>query len=129
MKCKWHSCENEARHRSPFCSGTCKKRFQRSSGTNVPDKVGQEQVGQEDNVGVKHGLAFVPDMKVYGRNAVSYPDDKFETRPEPLDCNDIPDPHNRCIYKRPDGSRYLLDAVGAAHERTLVEPAPCGAWS
>lgn len=33
MKCKWDKCDNEARAKSPFCSGTCKKRFQRASGT------------------------------------------------------------------------------------------------
>ncbi len=46
MKCKWKECDNEARAKSPFCSGTCKKRYQRASGTDVPVKVGQEQVGQ-----------------------------------------------------------------------------------
>ena len=50
MKCKWRECENEARSKSPFCGGTCKKRHQRASGTDVPVEVGQElsgtQVGQ-----------------------------------------------------------------------------------
>ncbi len=50
MKCKWEPCDNEARGKSPFCGGTCKKRHQRASGTDVPVEVGQElsgtQVGQ-----------------------------------------------------------------------------------
>ncbi len=33
MKCKWDKCTNEARDKSPFCGGTCKKRYQRASGT------------------------------------------------------------------------------------------------
>ena len=46
MKCKWKDCLHLARAKSPFCSGTCKKRYQRASGTDVPVEVGQEQVGQ-----------------------------------------------------------------------------------
>ena len=38
MQCKWETCENESRPKSPFCSGTCKKRFQRLSETK-PDNV------------------------------------------------------------------------------------------
>lgn len=45
MRCKWNQCSNEARTKSPFCSGTCKKRYVRSE-TDVPVEVGQEQVGQ-----------------------------------------------------------------------------------
>ncbi len=53
MKCKWTDCENGARAKSPFCSGTCKKRYQRASGTDVPVEVGQEQVGQLSGTGPK----------------------------------------------------------------------------
>lgn len=49
MKCKWNQCNNEARAKSPFCSGTCKKRYSRSE-TDSPVEVGQKlsgtQVGQ-----------------------------------------------------------------------------------
>ena len=48
--CKWEPCINNARPKSPFCSGTCKKRYQRASGTlpspsgtNVPVEA---EVGQ-----------------------------------------------------------------------------------
>ena len=51
MKCKWTGCENGARVKSPFCSGTCKKRYQRASGTYVPVEVGQGQVGHIQPVG------------------------------------------------------------------------------
>lgn len=54
MKCKWKDCNNDARAKSPFCSGTCKKRYQRTSGTesepsgtNVPVEVGQEPSGTQ----------------------------------------------------------------------------------
>lgn len=114
--CRWKDCTNHARAKSPFCSGTCKKRYQRASGTNTTVEVGQEQVGHVADVPVD--LCYmVEGEEVYGRPAVSYPHDTFETRPEPLDHTDIPDPCNRCIYTRHDGTRYLLDATGTAHER------------
>lgn len=51
MECKWDSCKNEARVRSPFCSGTCKKRAQRhaeqTSGTFVPVEVGHALSGTQ----------------------------------------------------------------------------------
>ncbi len=56
------------------------------------------------------------DVTVYGRQAVRYSNDTFDTRPEPLDPTDAPDPRNRCIYQRLDGTRYLLDATGNTHE-------------
>ncbi len=59
--------------------------------------------------------SFVADATVYVRRAVRYEADRFETRPEPLDIADTPDPMNRCIYQRQDGTRYLLDATGTAH--------------
>lgn len=55
MKCKWPDCKHEARAKSPFCSGTCKKRYHRASGTDVPVEVGQKQVGQADCVPVVEG--------------------------------------------------------------------------
>ncbi len=108
MKCKWKECENDARSKSPFCSGTCKKRDQRASGTDVSVKVGQDEVGQ---------IHFVPvDGKVYGRQAVSYETDQFETRPEPLNPDDQPVPRNRGRYTRADGTVYQFDACGKAFE-------------
>ena len=134
MKCKWNDCLHEERAKSPFCSETCKKRAQRNrdiltgtesepSGTDVPVEVGQEQVGQTTDVPVAYGLhqdfCWVGiDEMVYGRRAVKYPVDTFDTRPEPIDHSDTPDPMNRCIYRRRDGTRYLLDATGNTHERS-----------
>ena len=68
MKCKWTDCENDARAKSPFCSATCKKRYQRASGTDVPPEVGQGQVGQTPDVPPAsledytddHGRKYVP---------------------------------------------------------------------
>lgn len=59
MQCKWENCENDARAKSPFCSGTCKKRYQRASGTSVPVEVGQGQVGHDRIVPVAEGCAMV----------------------------------------------------------------------
>ena len=116
MECKWHQCNNEARAKSPFCSGTCKKRYQRASGTSVPVEVGQGQVGQDVDVPVAIApgtvVWYVPDTMVYGRKAVRFPDDRFETRPEPLDHTDIPYLNNRGRYTRTDGSEYQFDYRG-----------------
>lgn len=46
-ECKWKDCTNDTRPKSPFCSGTCKKRYQRASGTDVPVEVGQEPSGTQ----------------------------------------------------------------------------------
>jgi hypothetical protein len=51
-ECKWKDCNEPARAKSPFCSGTCKKRYQRASGTNVPVEVGQGPSGTDSCVPV-----------------------------------------------------------------------------
>ena len=56
--------------------------------------------------------ALVPDTKVYGRRAVSFPGDTFKTRPEPGAPTDTPCPQNRCVYTTLDGTRYMIDACG-----------------
>lgn len=93
-------------------------RLECASGTDVPVEVGQGQVGHTELVPVHNDMHLVPDETVYGRQAVSYPGDTFETRPEPLHPTDTPDPRNRCIYQRQqDSTRYLLDATGNQHDR------------
>ncbi len=68
--------------------------------------------------------------QVYGRQAVRYEGDMSDTRPEPLDPADTPDQRNRCIYKRPDSTRYILGAGGYEHERPPVaRRAATGAWT
>ena len=66
--------------------------------------------------------------QVYGRQAVRYEGDMFDSRPEPLNSADTPDRRNRCIYERPDGSRYLIDATGNTHTRP-DPPAPVSSLS
>lgn len=130
MKCKWNECENEARLKSPFCSGTCKKRHARASGTNVPVEVGQmssgTQAGQHDNItildpGFKHVLKvklppfyIVPDQTVYGRRAACWDNDQWATRPEPLNITDKPHSGGRGKYTRNDGTVYQFDCMGTA---------------
>lgn len=122
MKCIWTDCDNDARAKSPYCGGTCKKRAQRlsgtepaASGTNVPVEVGQEQVGQTEVVPVKRQLYLqVVDAKCYGRQAVVC--NEFKTRPEPLDNTDQPVPCNRGRYIRSDGTVYQFDAGGHSFE-------------
>lgn len=49
---------------------------------------------------------------VYNRIPVQYEHDKFDTRPAPLNPNDIPCPRNRGRYTRPDGTQYQFDCLG-----------------
>ncbi len=63
MKCKWIDCDKEARKKSPFCSGTCKKREQRASGTNVPVEVGQEPSGTKRDTGARPMNWGLPDCQ------------------------------------------------------------------
>lgn len=105
MKCKWDTCNKEARDKSPFCSGTCKKRFSRSSGTNVA----------VDASGTAKQYTANEDM-VYGRQSVSYLQDGYETRPEPLNLDDIPHKGGRGKYTRQDGTVYQFDSSGKAFE-------------
>ena len=56
------------------------------------------------------------DGTVYGRQAVSYKQDKFSTRPEPLNADDAPRPLDRGRYTRPDGTVYMFDSGGQVFE-------------
>ncbi len=129
MKCK--QCESTLTGRQrEFCSDKCRKQASRTKSgpqdapqsTNA-DKMaverGQTERGHTSRTSTdpSKGFTWVPGETVYGRRAVSYPHDTFETRPEPLSHTDIPDPRNRCIYQGQDGTRYLLDATGNQHER------------
>ena len=70
MKCKWNGCSNDARAKSPFCSGTCKKRSQRASGTDV-----LVEVGHITPVPVGAGVFMplnVPDVKGMGKDGKVY---------------------------------------------------------
>lgn len=130
MKCKWKDCSNEARDKSPFCSGTCKKRSQRASGTKGVEQVGQTasgtQVGQEfepvwipgfgEDGKVEEGRYVRP--LVYNRPAVKFTPDQYDTRPEPLSPDDIPHKGGRGKYTRQDGTVYQFDSGGRSHELT-----------
>ncbi len=84
MKCKWHECDNEARAKSPFCSGTCKKRYQRTSGTNVPVEVGQRPSGTE----VGQGAIINEESVVSYENYLKYqPLGMYATRANPETLN------------------------------------------
>ena len=95
------------------------KRY-RDSKRNAPEPETVTRVTPEPD---RNAPTLIPGVTVYGRRAVWYPGDVFETRPEPWDRTDQPDPLNRCIYQRQDGTRYLLDATGNVHERPVEQEA------
>ncbi len=117
MKCKWTDCENEVTGKALYCSGACRVKQSRSV-TESPASVTSSPASVTlATVTGPPSFELLIDETVYGRRAVRYPGDTFDTRPEPLDHDDIPDPRNRCMYQRQDGTRYLLDATGNQHDR------------
>ena len=106
-----------------FCDDSCRKAFARK----MLRIVGQENYAKLKNSDrlekITPGYPYkVIDKTVYNRRAVIYPHEEngvinslgatWKTRPEPENSDDIPDKDNRCIYKRKDGSRYLIDVLG-----------------
>ena len=128
MQCKWKDCARDVKGKAKYCSGACRTKASRAK--SIVTLEAAVSVTNDTLDDVTRPAAVTVEGMVYGRQAVSYEGDKFETRPEPLDRNDIPDPVNRCIYKRPDGTRYILDAGGYEHERPPVaRRAATGAWT
>ncbi len=110
MKCK--QCGNEVTGKGKTCSAKCRKALQRSV-TTGDTKCDNVTVAKCD----KPGYVTVENAKVYGRQAVKYDiPEAWELRPEPLSPDDQPKPKNRGKYIRPDGTEYLFDACGKAHE-------------
>jgi len=121
MTCKY--CNKEIKdnpnNTKKYCNDACRKAYSRrtnspSSRTNVRD----EQGGQTKS----DRYTIVPDKKVYGRQAVSYGREsneytEWETRPMPENPEDVPVKGNRGIYKRKNGTKYLIDALGNINNR------------
>lgn len=118
MKCKWKECNNEARRKSVFCCGTCKKRYSRLSGTIEPLSGTDVSVGPQVGQRTAATMDVVIGSNVYGRQAVRYIPDQWATRPEPLDLTDIPHSGGRGKYTRQDGSEYQFDSKGSSFDLT-----------
>ena len=110
MQCRQCSKEFEAkRSTARYCSAQCRKlAFQADGKVSVPGPLEVSVPGYE----------IVEGEKVYGRQAVRYQlKERWDTRPSPDSPDDSPRPFNRCVYDRPDGSSYLIDACGLTHGR------------
>lgn len=110
-KCK--QCKKEIKQtgnrKKEFCSDKCRMAFKRSN-----PNIQSEQIQSEQSNPNKYELL---EGKVYGRQAVSYGKESnemisWDTRPMPENPDDVPDPKNRCIFRRKDGSKYIIDSVG-----------------
>ncbi len=112
MKCKNESCTNEAKGKGSYCSDTCKTLYNRNKNRN--------NVTVTPAVTVYPGNEFVTvtDETVYGRPAVHWSRDEYDTRPEPLDPYDQPVTGSRGRYKRQDGTVYQFDSSGHSFEVT-----------
>ncbi len=80
--CKWEPCINNARPKSPFCSGTCKKRYQRASGT-LPSPSGTN-VPVEAEVGQTTPCTQSPDAQEAAQGTKSAKPDICATEVEAL---------------------------------------------
>ena len=121
MQCKWKDCARDVKGKAKYCSGACRTKASRAK--SIVTLEAAVSVTNDTLDDVTRPAAVTVEGMVYGRQAVSYEGDMFDTRPEPLDPADTPDQRNRCIYQRPDGSRYLIDATGNTHTRP-GPPAP-----
>lgn len=113
MKCKNETCNNETKGKSKYCSDTCKTVYNRN----------KSQAATVTNATVTPAVtdrayAYVDGGKVSNRQAVSFNNDSFETRPEPESIDDQPNTTNRHRYTRQDGSEYTFDACGKVFEVT-----------
>ena len=67
--------------------------------------------------GMTQGCILEPDTKVYCRQAVTYNiAEPWDTRPQPLNVDDVPVLNNRGRYARTDGTVYQFDAGGRVFE-------------
>ena len=145
-QCKREGCSRPAKGRGLFCSGACRVAHHRAGKkpgvTELPSipsdnvtvdaenvtesasSVTKEAEGRnttgpndtENRVESPETRANTISDKCYNRPAVSC--SEFGSRPSPLDPLDVPKPHNRGMYTRPDCSVYLFDCVGKVHERS-----------
>jgi len=129
MKCL--NCEKQLSNpRAKYCSDKCRMAYRRRTRTKAPEQIDPNKPKRPEHLpGQKQpehsSYKIVADKKVYGRQEVIYEHEKdgvanseggkWTTRPEPENPDDIPDRDNRCVYKRKDGTRYIIDAVGGIY--------------
>ena len=122
---------NATKNTAQTCSPACRNKLSRkkkSAVTLTPDKgsVTPENDTPETGGGVTPEYTKIGGVKVYGRQAVSFPDDRWETRPEPDYPGDIPSLDGRCIYE--GRHRYIVDVTGKSINLTSerLQPANFG---
>jgi len=130
MKCL--NCEREivqvGNRPKKFCSTKCrlayfKKGTIEKKGARTIENDGKGTIERNDRETIeKPSYKVIANERVYNRQAVIYEHEKdgvinskggkWTTRPEPESPDDVPDKDNRCVYKRKNGTKYIIDAVG-----------------
>ncbi len=114
MQCYNDGCTTELTGRQrQYCSDRCQKATERQRKA-VEDGSGSTNADTDIPLNADKCLTSTNADKVYGRPAVHYDHDDFDTRPEPLNITDTPLPLNRGRYTREDGTQYQFDAIGQA---------------
>ena len=133
MECM-NNCGNELTGRQrTYCSDKCRKQAKRVNSdapasaqstnsdkevVNCPANSDTVRLAEPDSTNSDKPYEVIPDVKVYGRQAVRYSGlhEAWDFRPEPLSPDDTPMALNRGKYIRPDGSEYIFDACGKVFE-------------
>ncbi len=116
MKCKHEPCNNEAKGQGSYCSKSCRAKQSKRNRAGATIKAQPGQLEAQPS-----SATFLPvesDLQVYGRKAVRYESDQYDTRPMPLNPDDQPHSGGRGRYTRQDGTVYQFDSSGTAHEIT-----------
>jgi hypothetical protein len=114
MKCK--NCDNEVVGRGSYCGPSCKTLYNRNKKRNtVTIESVTPAVTAVTTTAVTPAFVTAPG-EVYGRQAVSFEGNQYETRPIPLNPDDHPHTGGRGKYTRHDGTIYQFDCNGSAFE-------------
>ena len=117
MLCK--HCNKLITGNSQYCSASCKTLYNRNKSRNTA-AVTIPAVTSRNTSDL--APVTVPDVTAYNRQAVSWPGDRYESRPAPLSDTDKPHPGGRGKYTRLDGISYQFDCNGNAHTYNKTKP-------
>lgn len=131
MKCLNCNAEFKSqREGAKFCSAKCRLQYHRkaeielsvSNETDKPNETDKLSVSSKPIETDKMVYTLVENETVYQRPAVIYLAEKdgvknsqgaeWKTRPEPEKPDDKPNKDSRCLFKRKNGSEYLIDCLG-----------------
>lgn len=121
MECK--ACSKDLTGKRTYCDDACRMAFKRHGSLNESmEAMGWQPEQPEQNEPEQTNPNTQPEQvigaTVYGRQAVRFQGDQYDTRPMPLNPDDKPHSGGRGKYTRKDGSVYQFDCMGTAFDVT-----------